>query len=163
MKLWHFLDFSEAIPCWLAHFVTKVCSWPQGVKSVIITWCKSAAKAISECSTKDFFRSHGLVNEKEFLVAKGIYGDCEKAMEVEKDTRKAFQICEQMASYLVEKAGNPFIYDIRQYGDVFSNVYSPALSAFFNQTAVKNAFHVPSFLPWNNGDGTAAPNPVVNF
>ena len=31
-----------------------------------------------------------------------------------------------------------FLYDIRQYGDVFGDVYSPALAKFFNQTVAQD-------------------------
>ena len=72
-------------------------------------------------SQAEFYRSHGLVNAAEEKHAISLFSGCREKMAAG-DKIEAFALCEKYSGYLQERAGNPFIYDIRQYGDVFSDV-----------------------------------------
>lgn len=76
-------------------------------------------------------------------------------------SRHRLQKHQKREPVLQQSAGNPFLYDVRQYGDVFGDVYSVALGRYFEQTTIPETLHTRG-EPWKNGDGTAAPNPVVN-
>lgn len=51
-------------------------------------------------------------------------------------------------------------YDTRQWGDTFNNIYSAAMKEYFSRDDVNAALHTGG-IKWQNGDGTAAPNPVA--
>ncbi|KAF4706917.1 hypothetical protein FOZ62_019421, partial [Perkinsus olseni] len=73
---------------------------------------------------------------------------------------EAFRSAEEMQEYLQSAAGHPFLYDTRQWGDTFNNIYSAAMKKYFARADVAAALHTGG-VKWQNGDGTAAPNPVV--
>jgi len=72
----------------------------------------------------------------------------------------AFTKCEAMSSYIFDRAGNPFLYNIAQWGDVFDDVLAPVMAKYFADPKVKDLLHAGNHS-WKNGDGTSAPNPVV--
>merc|ERR1711862_760483 len=65
-----------------------------------------------------------------------------------------------MSKYIFDKAGNPFLYNVAQWGDVYDDVLAPVMQKYFASDAVKKALHAGT-QDWKNGDGTSAPNPVV--
>merc|ERR1719161_2348439 len=74
----------------------------------------------------------------------------------------AFTRCEDLSTFVTgARAGSPFLYDIRKWGDIYGATLAPALARYLNRTDVKAALHVTGHA-WKNGDGTSAPNPVVN-
>merc|ERR1712216_956901 len=50
---------------------------------------------------------------------------------------------------------------IGQWGDIYDDVLAPVMQTYFDDPSVKASLHAGSQV-WKNGDGTAAPNPVVN-
>lgn len=55
---------------------------------------------------------------------------------------------------IYKNAGNPFVYDIRQSGNVFDDM-SARLSSYFNSDAVRAALNVPPGTLWRSVDGSA--------
>jgi len=108
----------------------------------------------------EFARVQGMIGDSEVMRATDLWNKCETLME-RKETALAFQACENMSSYIFERAGNPFLYDIRQWGDVYDEVLAPAMQKYLEDPKVKDALHARN-QTWKNGDGTSAPNPVVN-
>lgn len=110
-----------------------------------------------------FFRTHGLVDERVQKLAEKIVDKCHRQLAAG-EVEKSFHTCADMSNYLMKAAGQPFLYDVRQWGDVFDDVYSKAMGDYFETAPISQ----PPFVlhtggePWKNGDGTAAPNPVVN-
>eukprot|EP00929_Paragymnodinium_shiwhaense_P122748 TRINITY_DN95783_c0_g1_i1.p1 TRINITY_DN95783_c0_g1~~TRINITY_DN95783_c0_g1_i1.p1 ORF type:complete len:450 (+),score=62.39 TRINITY_DN95783_c0_g1_i1:136-1485(+) len=112
-------------------------------------------------SQMDIFKALGLVGDHVLEIARKQWVNCTEIMAAG-DTELAFAACEQMSTTLMNAAGQPFIYDLRQWGDVYDEVYAKAMSSYLSNPEVKKALNVPSSVDWKNGDGTAAPNPVVN-
>lgn len=110
----------------------------------------------------EFFLTHGLIDDNQAHIAQKMFDTCD-LLTKEGKPGEGFDMCEKMSNYLLKCAGNPFIYDITKWKDLFTEEYSPALARYLDQNPqVKHALNVPKGLKWNNGDGTAAPNPVVN-
>lgn len=112
-------------------------------------------------SQMDMFRAFGLVGDQVLQEARRHWRNCSSLMEAERKA-DAFEACEAMSNTLMTAAGNPFIYDLRQWGDVYNAVLAPAMKAYLASAETKRALNVPEGTVWQNGDGTAAPNPVVN-
>lgn len=55
---------------------------------------------------------------------------------------------------IYEKAGNPFIYDIRKAGNPFDEL-TTVLSNYFNSDVVRSALNVPLGTPWISNDGSS--------
>merc|ERR1712151_731884 len=72
----------------------------------------------------------------------------------------AFTKCEQMSSYIFNQAGNPFLYNVAQWGDLYDDVLAPVMVKYFADPTTKRLIHAGN-QTWKNGDGTSAPNPVV--
>ncbi|KAF4664183.1 hypothetical protein FOL47_005252 [Perkinsus chesapeaki] len=73
---------------------------------------------------------------------------------------EAFRTAEKMQEFMQATAGHPFLYDTRQWGDTFNNIYSTAMKEYFSRQDVAAALHTRG-VEWQNGDGTATPNPVA--
>merc|ERR1711988_650367 len=89
-----------------------------------------------------------------------MWTQCEQLVD-DKDMVAAFHKCEEMSTYIFNKAGNPFLYNVEQWGDVYDDVLAPVMENYFANPKVKLALHAGN-QTWKNGDGTSAPNPVVN-
>jgi len=108
----------------------------------------------------EFALSHALIGEAEAKHAERIWDDCVSFVS-RKELVLAFQKCEEMSTYIFNQAGNPFLYNVAQWGDVYDDVLAPVMERYLSSPEVKKAFHVGNHS-WKNGDGTSAPNPVVN-
>ncbi len=116
-------------------------------------------------SSERFFRSHGLLNaveSKEYI--QPMLKKCKDELEKEtkeaetsntaRNTTKSFLLCEDAANKMLELAGNPFVYDIRKFGDIFAKSWSPLLEKFLTQEGADKLLNTRG-EPWKNGDGAA--------
>jgi len=108
----------------------------------------------------EFAQSHALIGDAQAQHAQSMWSDCVKLVEA-KDMVAAFTQCEKMSSYIFARAGNPFLYNVAQWGDVYDDVLAPVMTKYFADPKVKTLIHAGDQV-WKNGDGTSAPNPVVN-
>lgn len=107
----------------------------------------------------EFAASHALIDEAQRAVAEGMWNICDGLVK-QGDVVTAFQKCEAMSSYIYDKAGNPFLYNVEQWGDIYDDILAPIMEKYFADPVVKQALHAGD-QDWKNGDGTSAPNPVV--
>eukprot|EP00928_Gymnodinium_smaydae_P053759 TRINITY_DN37685_c0_g1_i1.p1 TRINITY_DN37685_c0_g1~~TRINITY_DN37685_c0_g1_i1.p1 ORF type:complete len:441 (+),score=45.58 TRINITY_DN37685_c0_g1_i1:70-1392(+) len=107
----------------------------------------------------DFAQSHGLIGDAQAVEAQKLWEDCEQLVN-QKKMVLAFQKCEEMSTYIFNMAGNPFLYNVAQWGDVYDDVLAPVMQKYFSDPKGKSDIHAGSH-DWKNGDGTSAPNPVV--
>jgi len=108
----------------------------------------------------DFALSHALIGETEAKRAERLWDECSSLVS-RNEMVSAFQKCEEMSTYIFNQAGNPFLYNVAQWGDVYDDVLAPVMEGYLSSPEVKKALHVGNHS-WKNGDGTSAPNPVVN-
>lgn len=108
----------------------------------------------------EYFYSHGLSSDATLAEAGGHWRRCAAHMEAE-DPIAAFEECSQIEKVLSAGAANVFLYDTRKFGDLYGAVLAKALTDYLNTTGTREALHATHAV-WMNGDGTAAPNPVVN-
>jgi len=108
----------------------------------------------------EFAQSHALIGDEEATEALRMWQECQSRVQA-KDMVAAFHKCEYMSSYIFSKAGNPFLYNIEQWGDMYDDVLAPVMEKYFADERVKSLLHAGRQV-WKNGDGTSAPNPVVN-
>jgi len=108
----------------------------------------------------EFALSHGMIGETEAKLARTLWYECSN-MVSRNEMVEAFQKCEEMSTYIFNQAGNPFLYNVAQWGDVYDDVLAPVMEKYLANPEVKKALHVGNHS-WKNGDGTSAPNPVVN-
>jgi len=108
----------------------------------------------------DFALSHALIGDSEAKKAEKLWEEC-SALVTKQDTVAGFQKCAEMSVYIFNQAGNPFLYNVGQWGDVYDEVLAPVMQKYFADPEVQKALHAGS-QTWKNGDGTSAPNPVVN-
>ncbi|KAE8994569.1 hypothetical protein PR003_g20445 [Phytophthora rubi] len=104
-------------------------------------------------SVPDFAIALGLIDSQQYEDANAQISVCEELHRQGRDV-DAFQVCQAVTQKIYEAAGNPFIYDIRQSGNTFSDV-STLLSSYFNDDAVRRALNVPPGTPWMSVDGSA--------
>ncbi|GMF43452.1 unnamed protein product [Phytophthora fragariaefolia] len=104
-------------------------------------------------SVPDFAIALGLIDSQQYEDANAQISVCEELHRQGRDV-DAFQVCQAVTQKIYEAAGNPFIYDIRQSGNTFSDV-STLLSSYFNDDAVRRALNVPPGTPWTSVDGSA--------
>ncbi|KAF4720479.1 hypothetical protein FOZ63_002484, partial [Perkinsus olseni] len=107
----------------------------------------------------EYYYVQGLIGKDEKAHAEGMWRSVESLMSEGREF-EAFRSAEGMQEYLQSAAGYPFLYDTRQWGDTFNNIYSAAMKKYFARADVAAALHTGG-VKWQNGDGTAAPNPVV--
>ncbi|KAF4656085.1 General transcription and DNA repair factor IIH helicase subunit XPD, partial [Perkinsus olseni] len=107
----------------------------------------------------EYYYVQGLIGKDEEAHAEGMWRSVESLMSEGREF-EAFRSAEAMQEYLQSAAGHPFLYDTRQWGDTFNNIYSAAMEKYFARADVAAALHTGG-VKWQNGDGTAAPNPVV--
>ncbi|KAE9089493.1 hypothetical protein PF005_g19476 [Phytophthora fragariae] len=104
-------------------------------------------------SVPDFAIALGLIDSQQYEDANAQISVCEELHRQGRDV-DAFQVCQAVTQKIYEAAGNPFIYDIRQSGNTFSDV-STLLLSYFNDDAVRRALNVPPGTPWMSVDGSA--------
>ncbi|KAG6591075.1 Serine carboxypeptidase 49 [Phytophthora cinnamomi] len=104
-------------------------------------------------SVPDFAIALGLIDSQQYEDANAQISVCEELHRQGRDV-DAFQVCQSVTQKIYEAAGNPFIYDIRQSGNTFSDL-STLLSSYFNDDAVRRALNVPPGTPWTSVDGSA--------
>ncbi|GMF16988.1 unnamed protein product [Phytophthora lilii] len=104
-------------------------------------------------SVPDFAIALGLIDSQQYEDANAQISVCEELHRQGRDV-DAFQVCQSVTQKIYEAAGNPFIYDIRQSGNTFSDL-STLLSSYFNDDAVRRALNVPPGTPWRSVDGAA--------
>ncbi|KAE9088985.1 hypothetical protein PF007_g19770 [Phytophthora fragariae] len=107
----------------------------------------------SSRSVPDFAIALGLIDSQQYEDANAQISVCEELHRQGRDV-DAFQVCQAVTQKIYEAAGNPFIYDIRQSGNTFSDV-STLLLSYFNDDAVRRALNVPPGTPWMSVDGSA--------
>jgi carboxypeptidase C (cathepsin A) len=110
-------------------------------------------------SQLEYFLSHGLASDETLSRAEQQWKTCVALMEAGKD-EEAFTTCEAMSTTLQSNAANVFLYDVRIFGDFYDDVLAKNMNDYLTREDVIDAFGAKS--PWQNGDGTASPNPVVN-
>ncbi|CAH0519462.1 unnamed protein product [Peronospora belbahrii] len=114
-------------------------------------------------SVPDFAIALGLIDSQQYEDANAQISVCEELHRQGRDV-DAFHVCQSVTQKIYEAAGNPFIYDIRQSGNTFTDL-STTLSSFFNDDAVRRALNVPPGTPWRSVDGssygTSASAPAV--
>mmetsp|Transcript_65721 Transcript_65721/g.182982 ORF Transcript_65721/g.182982 Transcript_65721/m.182982 type:complete len:448 (+) Transcript_65721:81-1424(+) len=106
-----------------------------------------------------FALSHGLIGDAEAETAEDLWLACASLVETS-DMVAAFTKCEEMSSYIFDRAGDPFLYNVQQWGDFYDDVLAPVMQRYFDAPRTKQLIHAGDHA-WRNGDGTAAPNPVV--
>uniref|UniRef100_A0AAV1V227 Carboxypeptidase n=1 Tax=Peronospora matthiolae TaxID=2874970 RepID=A0AAV1V227_9STRA len=104
-------------------------------------------------SVPDFAIALGLIDSQQYENANAQISICEELHRQGRDV-DAFQVCQAVTERIYEAAGNPYIYDIRQSGNAFTDL-SALLSSFFNDDAVRRALNVPPGTLWNSVDGSA--------
>ncbi|RLN53305.1 hypothetical protein BBJ29_000470 [Phytophthora kernoviae] len=104
-------------------------------------------------SVPDFAIALGLIDSQQYEDANAQISVCEELHRQGRDV-DAFRVCQSVTQKIYEAAGNPFIYDIRQSGNTFTDL-SRMLSNYFNDDAVRRALNVPPGTPWTSVDGSA--------
>ncbi|OWZ22552.1 Serine carboxypeptidase [Phytophthora megakarya] len=104
-------------------------------------------------SVPDFAIALGLIDSQQYEDANAQISVCEELHRQGRDV-DAFQVCQAVTQKIYEAAGNPFIYDIRQSGNTFTDL-SARLSSYFNDDAVRRALNVPPGTSWMSVDGSA--------
>jgi len=110
-------------------------------------------------SQLEFFRSHGLASDQTLSRAEEQWKRCAALMEAGNPI-EAFTTCEAMSTTLQSNADNVFLYDVRIFGDFYDDVLAKNMNDYLTREDVIDAFGAQS--PWQNGDGTASPNPGDN-
>ncbi|KAG2773764.1 hypothetical protein Pcac1_g15389 [Phytophthora cactorum] len=103
-------------------------------------------------SVPDFAIALGLIDSQQYEDANAQISVCEELHRQGRDV-DAFQVCQAVTQKIYEAAGNPFIYDIRQSSNTFTDL-STLLSSYFNDDAVRRALNVPPGTPWTSVDGS---------
>ncbi|KAG7376524.1 hypothetical protein PHYPSEUDO_013219 [Phytophthora pseudosyringae] len=103
-------------------------------------------------SVPDFAIALGLIDSQQYEDANAQISVCEELHRQGRDV-DAFQVCQDVTQKIYEAAGNPFIYDIRQSSNAFTDL-STLLSSYFNDDAVRRALNVPPGTPWTSVDGS---------
>ncbi|KAL4118196.1 hypothetical protein PRIC2_010523 [Phytophthora ramorum] len=103
-------------------------------------------------SVPDFAIALGLIDSQQYEDANAQISVCEELHRQGRDV-DAFRVCQSVTQKIYEAAGNPFIYDIRQTGNTFSDL-STLLSSYFNDDGVRRALNVPPGTPWLSVDGS---------
>lgn len=83
-----------------------------------------------------FFRLRGFIDAQQESHAHDLVDQCEKEYDAH-DIETAFQTCGALQTYLMESAGNPFLYDVRAWGDVYDEVYAKAMGDYFQREEIK--------------------------
>ncbi|CAH0484684.1 unnamed protein product [Peronospora farinosa] len=104
-------------------------------------------------SVPDFAIALGLIDSQQYEDANAQISVCEELHRQGRDV-DAFHVCQAVTQKIYEAAGNPFIYDIRQSSNTFTDL-STVLSSFFNDDAVRRALNVPPGTLWRSVDGSA--------
>lgn len=104
-------------------------------------------------SVPDFAIALGLIDSQQYEDANAQISVCEELHRQGRDV-DAFQVCHAVTQKIYEAAGNPFIYDIRQSANTFTDL-TTLLSSYFNDDGVRRALNVPPGTPWTSVDGSA--------
>eukprot|EP00239_Pterosperma_sp_CCMP1384_P004201 CAMPEP_0197858378 /NCGR_PEP_ID=MMETSP1438-20131217/32148_1 /TAXON_ID=1461541 /ORGANISM="Pterosperma sp., Strain CCMP1384" /LENGTH=461 /DNA_ID=CAMNT_0043474521 /DNA_START=73 /DNA_END=1458 /DNA_ORIENTATION=- len=106
-----------------------------------------------------YWRNLGFISERQVAAAEETHAACKVAYDAQ-DWIKAYDLCNGVQLSIVKEAGNPFLYDVRTFADPFA-VLTDTLATWLNSSDVRSAIHVGEHF-WKSGDGTSAPNPVVD-
>jgi len=111
-------------------------------------------------SLPKWYYTIGLVGQETVSQAEEMLGKCTTAYE-QNNLKQAFQFCNGASDLLTHKAGDIFLYDIRvKNGSAFDGI-SADLEMYLNRPDVMKILGTTGHK-WKQGDGTSAPNPVVD-